>query len=286
MMKTKYILILGIFTLFINSCNKKIYEINRNKIDFEISDYNLLFTTVEINDKKYTALIDFGDFAEFQVSTKLIAELGLKTEKSDLIMYDVNGNEYLLEKGILDEIKVDGIVNKNITFFSANNEIETVSKEVGTEFQLVIGFGYFKLKNFEMDFVKNQINFLKTNPGVTDFSVSVNNDFGYLIGSFQSTSNHRINLLFDTGTPISIIDLNQLNLDLKDSLVYFQDVTFPSKRLDLKSKDQTIRLNMENNDIAALQPLGVVGIYGVNDMIGKVFTYSNSDKNLRIKTTD
>ena len=94
-----------------------------------------------------------------------------------------------------------------------------------------------------------------------------------------------VNLLFDTGTPISKIDLNLLPLDLKDSTVNFQNAEFPSKSLEIKSSNQKITLNMENNDISELKPLGVVGIYGVNDMIGKVFIYNPLEKVMRIKTT-
>jgi len=86
-------------------CQGQPEESAYNKIQFDISQYNLLFTKVEINNKEYTALIDFGDFAEFQISTELIAELNLKTKKSDIIMSDINGNLYALEKGIIGEIK-------------------------------------------------------------------------------------------------------------------------------------------------------------------------------------
>lgn len=283
-MDKKYILIIAIF-LMLFSCKEKTNEVKLDTIQFEISDYNLLFTKVEINEKEYTALIDFGDFAEFQLSTRLIAELELKTEKSDVIMSDINGNQYALEKGIIEELKVDGKTEKNITFFSANNEIDAVSKEVGTDFQVVIGFGYFKSKDFKLDFVENNIEFVKDKNDETDFSVSINNDYGYLICNFKSSTNESVNLLFDTGTPISKIDLNLSPLDLKDSTVNFLKTVFPSKTLDIKSSTQKITLNLENNDISELEPLGVIGIYGVNDMIGKSFIYSPLEKTMRIKTT-
>ncbi|MDA9317064.1 retropepsin-like domain-containing protein [Polaribacter sp.] len=284
MKNKKYIFILSIFIVLFGCKTEKKKDIP-NKIKFEISDYNLLFTKVEINNKEYTALIDFGDFAAFQFSTKLIAELNLKTEKSDIIMSDINGNQYALEKGTIKELKVDGKTENNVTFFSANNEIDAVSKEVGTDFQVVVGFGYFKSKDFKLDFVENSIEFIKPKVDETDFSVSINNDYGYLISNFKSSANERINLLFDTGTPISKIDLNLFPLDLKDSIVNFQNTEFPSKNLDVKSSNQTITLNMENNDVSELEPLGVVGIYGVNDMMEKVFIYNALEKVLRIKTT-
>jgi hypothetical protein len=272
---------IGIF----NSCKGKTNDVKTDKIEFEISEYNLLFTKVEINEKEYTALIDFGDFAEFQISTKLIAELELKTEKSDIIMSDIDGNQYALEKGTIPELKVDGITEKDVTFFSANNEIDAVSKEVGTDFQVVIGFGYFNSKDFKLDFVGNNIEFIKNLDDTDDFSVSISNDFSYLIGNFESSTNDSINLLFDTGTPISKIDLNLLHLNLRDSIVNFQNTDFPSKKLNVKYRNQTITLNMVYNDVSELKPLGAVGIYGVNDMIGKVFTYNAKNKTIQIKTT-
>lgn len=74
MINKKYIFIVSISIAFF-SCKNENKEIKSDKIQFEISEYNLLFTTIEINNKEYTALIDFGDFADFQLSTKLIAEL-------------------------------------------------------------------------------------------------------------------------------------------------------------------------------------------------------------------
>lgn len=286
MMNKNYIFIISVF-IILSGCkneNKK-KEIESDSIQFEISEYNLLFTKVEINKKEHTALIDFGDFADFQISTKLIDELNLKTEKSDIIISDINGNQYALEKGTIKELKVDGKIENDVTFFSANNEIDAVSKEVGTDFQVVVGFGYFKQKDFKLDFIDNSIEFTDIKIDETDFIVPVNNNYGFLISNFKSSSNRNVNLLFDTGMPISKIDLNLFPFDLKDSTVKFQRTEFPSKNLDIKSRNQTITLNMENNDISELEPLGVVGVYGVNDMIGKVFYYNSKEKKINIKTT-
>ena len=283
---TKNILILSIsiILLLLCSCKVKSKVVKSDKIKFEISEYNLLFTKVEIGENEYVALIDFGDFADFQISTSLIAELQLKTEKSEIIMSDINGNQYALEKGTIEELKVDGIIEKNVTFYSANNEIEAISQEVGTEFQIVVGFGYFKSKDFKLDFVSNTIEFVKSTNEKTDFSIPVNDDYGYLIGEFQSITNGSFNLLFDTGTPISKIDLKLFPKNLKDSTVTFLDTEFPSKILEVKSTLKSIILNLEHNDISELEPLGVVGIYGVNDMLDKVFLYSSSERMMRIKT--
>jgi hypothetical protein len=270
-------------TLLSCSCFSQVKPTATDLIEFEISPYNLLFTKVEINNREYTALIDFGDFAQLQISTSLIAQLELQTEKSDIMMTDINGNQYALEKGQIAELKVGGISENNVTFFSAENEIDAVSKQVGTEFQVVIGFGFFKTKSFILDFVNNRIHISQTKNKSSDFSIPVNTDYGYLIANFNSKANDELSLLFDTGTPISRIDANMITSPLKDSTVTFQNTQFPSKILNVKSKNNVLTLNMENNDVSELAPLGVVGIYGVNDMLGKVFIYSPEDKMLTIK---
>ena len=283
MIKYKQVIIITIL-LSVLSCKVQTTKTKFNNIKFEISDYNLLFTKVEINGKMYTALIDFGDFAEFQISTKLINELKLSTKNSDVIMSDIDGNQYALEEGILHQIKIGDKIENNVTFYSANNEIDAVSQEVGTDFQVVVGYGYFRSKDFKLDFVTKTIEFL--NPKTTDvnFSFSKNTDYGYLIGNFVSNENEKVNLLFDTGTPISKIDTKRFSASLKDSTVKFLNTEFPSKLLKIKSMNQTMTLNMESSDISELEPLGVVGIYGVNDMIGKVFLHRASENLVRIET--
>jgi len=79
MMNKNYIFIISVFIILSGCKNEnKEKEIESDSIQFEISEYNLLFTKIEINKKEHTALIDFGDFADFQISTKLIDELNLK----------------------------------------------------------------------------------------------------------------------------------------------------------------------------------------------------------------
>ena len=76
----------------------------------------------------------------------------------------------------------------------------------------------------------------------------------------------------------------RFSASLKDSTVKFLNTEFPSKLLKIKSMNQTITLNMESSDISELEPLGVVGIYGVNDMIGKVFLHRASENLVQIET--
>ena len=254
----------------------------QEKIEFEVSPYNLLFTEVEIGEKSYTALIDFGDFAEMQLSSKLIDELKLETAESEIVTADVNGNMYYLKEGTLPGIKIGGSIEKEVHFYSAENEIDAVSEQVGTDFQLVLGFGYFKDKSFTMNFTKNIISFEITDTDQPAFEANFNADFGYLVVDFETSENEAISLLFDTGSPNSCIDVNKLTKNYEDASVDFQGFSFPGKQIEVQSNDESLVLKMENQDISSLEPLGVIGIFGTNDMLGKTLTYNSLRKTMSI----
>lgn len=264
------------FVLFITS------SFAQEKIEFEVSPYNLLFTEVEIGEKSYTALIDFGDFAEMQLSSKLIDELELEPTESEIVTADVNGNMYYLKEGILPAIKIGGIIEKEVHFYSAENEIDAVSEQVGTDFQLVLGFGYFKDKSFTMDFTKNIITFEIIDTDQPAFEANFNADFGYLVVDFETSQNEAISLLFDTGSPNSCIDVNTLTKNYENASIDFQGFSFPGKQIKVQSNGESLVLKMENQDMSSLELLGVVGIFGTNDMVDKIFTYNHLNQTISI----
>ncbi|WP_066759975.1 retropepsin-like aspartic protease [Crocinitomix algicola] len=252
-----------------------------NSFKFSVSPYNLLFTTVEIEDKEYTALIDFGDFSTIQISTKLIEDLHLSTDTTGILISDINGNKFPLEKGILDEMTLGEVTYDQLPFNTAKNEIKMVSDMVGTAFDVVLGFGFFKNQNFTLNFIDYQIEMQTESLSMNKnyFTCPVNTSLGYLICSVKNTNQDDINLLFDTGTPYSMIDhkmVSNKNAQLENT----QGVqTFP---IALYSSNQSKTFNFERSDMSALSSLSTVGIIGVNDMIGNKFTYNSQKQELTI----
>jgi hypothetical protein len=259
---------------------------NHYTLNFEISPYNLMFTEVIIQNKTYKALIDFGDFAQVQLSSALIKELKLPTQPSDIMMADVNGNTYYLQTGMLNEIIVGDTAHKDITFYSADNEIDAVSQQVGTEFQVVLGFGFFKSENFVLDFTAKKIEVGITPKKLLVHSVPVTTAYGYLIGQFETANTSNLALLFDTGTPISQIDTSAVDPAFKDTTVSFQGHQFPSKQVPISTGKTDMVLHMEVADLSQLKPLAVSGIYGLKDMKGKCFFYNALASTLSIVQVD
>lgn len=61
---------------------------------------------------------------------------------------------------MIGALKLGRNIEKEVPLYSANNKIDAISKEVGTDFQVVIGFGYFKSKKIKLDFIENSIEFI------------------------------------------------------------------------------------------------------------------------------
>lgn len=252
------------------------------EIPFEVSDYRLLFTKVTIGDEKYTALIDFGDFSQIQLSTDLIEKLGLETMDSDIVMSDINGNNYNLQKGVITNLTVSGVRLEDTEFFSAHGEIKAVSQQVGTDFDVVLGFGFFKNKPFTLDFINRKITFGNQKSGSRDEfdEFKLMTDYGYLITEIQLESHDKINLLFDTGSPNSTLS-DKESWNGEDTKIEFQGFQFPAKKMKVLSRIG-LSITGELMDITHIEPLGVQGIYGVNDMLDKVFVYDPEAKTLQV----
>lgn len=269
-----------LFTLLLNHWS---FSANDNIIiPYTVSDYNLLFTDVQIQGKTFKALIDFGDFAELQLSTTLIKELNLETVKTDIVVSNVYGDQFALDKGSLNVLKIGENEFEGLTFYSALNEIEAVSEEVGTPFHVVLGFGFFKNKNFVLDGANNTIEFLSKPEKQKGYEVSINTDWGYLIANFTSASNDTIPLMIDTGSPTSMIDSSKINSSLKDSLIYFMGVDFPSKIVPFSSSKNQLMLNMELGNLMELYDLGAFGILGMNDIKDMKIYYFEEEKKIII----
>ena len=118
-----------------------------------------------------------------------------------------------------------------------------------------------------------------------NFEFNADNSSGHLIIELIDSLNNTYRLLLDTGTPISIISSAVASYELKDSLVGFQDAQFPTKIVNIKNNHRNLKLNVEVGDVSQLESLGAAGIYGVNDMLGKVFYYDHSTNKVSICST-
>ncbi|MGQ8364311.1 hypothetical protein [Glaciecola sp. 1036] len=128
--------------------------------------------------------------------------------------------------------------------------MESVSEQIGTEFNAVVGWGYFSHYFTEIDYQNGVFNLYKTSPESTETlsGVRFNTDAGPLI--FSATLNNKeVNLMLDTGSPVSVFDPSKADISAVD------DVQFTVN-------NQVVKVAKYEQDLSVLADLGVVGIVG------------------------
>jgi len=207
------ILLFG-FLLTTVSCSaqKKLDSVNletsKHSLHFEKSPYGLIFTTIEINGTSITAMIDFGDPNILQLSSTFVAENNIEVAESEgTAMMDLKGNKFTVNTGLIEAVVIGNNVEKNIAFSSSPNEMEAVSKQIGTEFHGVVGWGYFKKYHTTLEYSKSKFTLKREAPEIANpvAVVAINENQSYLVIPIQ-IEDKSVNALIDTGSPVSILD--------------------------------------------------------------------------------
>ena len=128
--------------------------------------------------------------------------------------------------------------------------MESVSKQINTEFDAVIGWGYFSKYYTQIDYKSNK--FVLAEKKVFDdnimFKSSFNKNSNYL-NLPVLINNKKANLILDTGSPISLIDSSYINQrEFEDIVVKLGDKDFP--------------LNLEIQNLEMLNQINANGIIG------------------------
>jgi len=221
-----------------------------NPIDFEKSPYGLIFTTVKVNGTDVKAMIDFGDPNILQLSSRFVEREGISVAPSNAIAQDMYGNTFEINQGIAEEVRVGDWKKNDIQFSSSPGEMESVSEQINTQFDAVVGWGYFSQFYIEMDYKQNKFLLHKKKPtlGAVYASTVFNKSSNYLSFPVEVQS-EKVNLIIDTGSPTSILD----------STFYHSSEL---KEFSLQFGNQTLPLDFELIDFPMLKQLDAVGIIG------------------------
>lgn len=178
-----------------------------NTVSFEVSPYGLIFTDVKLLDQTLKAMIDFGDPNILQFSSTFVKENKLPVEKIEGKMYDIKGNAFDINAGVIDEVQIGLKKEKEVKFSSSPNEMEAVAQQIGTEFHAVVGWGYFKKYHILLDYSKRQFLLNEKDPIITQpkATVSLSNNSSYLIFPIE-VQGKKVNALLDTGSPVCVMD--------------------------------------------------------------------------------
>lgn len=236
-------------------------------IPIEKSKYGMIFTTMNVNGKNVNTIIDFGDPNRFQLSDTLVKQLHISVKKTQKTAMMVTGEKYIVEEGIIDSLKVGETTFRNEIFSSSPNEMKNVSEEIKTEFNAVIGWGFFKNYYITLNYPKNEIviSSEKQTKKEIYFSGTINTISSYLI--LQGKINGiKTNLILDTGAPVSVIDsvfyfTNKISAT--DTTVKHLDDTLNMKIIPTTFTDREAKIPYLLYDLRAISMLAT-GVIGAN----------------------
>jgi len=253
-MKRLLVLIIAI-TLSACHAQKKIgnpvSSISQNTIHFTKSDYGLIFTELIVNGKTVNAMIDFGDPNIIQLSSTFVDQENIiVTKKEGTKMLDINGNEFQVNEGTANQVKIGEQTYEKINFSSSPGEMESVSQQINTEFNAVVGWGYFKQYYVYLDY-KNQFFKLqkqKFDISKKDISTQYKSDGSYLKIPISLNGN-LINAILDTGSPVSVLDADYA---IKNNI----------EKFDSKIGETKVDISYYTEDLSVLNTLDVKAIIG------------------------
>ncbi|NQX81552.1 MAG: hypothetical protein HRT66_06120 [Flavobacteriaceae bacterium] len=221
-----------------------------NQIDIEKSEYGLIFTNIQVNGKGIKAMIDFGDPHILQLSSGFVKKEKIQVSKTNSVAKDMYGNTFEINEGIANEVIIGSSKESNIKFSSSPNEMESVSEQINTKFEAVVGWGYFSKYYTEINYKSNKFNLYKDKPiGVnTAFSTSYDKKSNYISIPIL-IKGKKENLIIDTGSSLSMIDST-----------YYHNNKIDDFNFSIGDKEMLIDVHVQNLPI--LKQLNSIGIIG------------------------
>lgn len=209
-MKRRSIGLLALCFLLLHCSTSKVLPIKTNivnTLEFEKSPYGLIFTKLMLEGKEVNTMIDFGDPNILQISSSLVDKLKMPVTATGAKARFISGEEFDINAGIVDQITIGKKVYEHLNFSSSLNEMESVSKQIGTTFNASIGWGYFKQYHTVMDY-KNQKFELYDMPYTkqrAEASIPFSKGASHLILPI-TVNQKKVYATIDTGSSVSVID--------------------------------------------------------------------------------
>lgn len=221
-----------------------------NQISFEKSAAGLIFTNIQINGEEVVAMIDFGDQHILQLSSSLVQRLGLPVKSAGYQVSDLHGQSWEVLQGRVEEMLVGSWTRWNEGFTMQKGEMEAVSAQIGTQFDAVLGWGYFKSYFAAIDYARAEITLTTQTPAGTEvaFQLPFDRSANQLIVT-GSQAGKSIRLMIDTGSPVSVVDSRE------------GEATAPVD-FSCTLAGTPVQLSAYPQDLSLLADLGVVAILG------------------------
>lgn len=181
--------------------------VHKNAI--QISPYNLIFTKIRINGQEVLALVDSGSFRTVELSSTLSQDLKLSLTETTKVARRYEGKDFHLKSGRIDSLAIGDYEKRNVEIDVIEGDIENISKQVNTNFEAILGWGFLSQYYTLLDYENLSMQFSESPITLGNEKLSLNylvvNNVPVVKGFIE---NQPVNLLFDTGAPMCNIDLS------------------------------------------------------------------------------
>ncbi|MDY6926358.1 MAG: hypothetical protein SWN10_04605 [Pseudomonadota bacterium] len=219
-------------------------------LKFETSPYGLIFTAIEVNGEPLLAIVDIGDQQRLQVAFSTAEALAIPLEKAGFKAGDINGKQWDVYQGTLNTLELGEQVFSDVRFSSSRGDIEDVAKQISTDFEAVIGWGFLQDYIVEFDYSNKLIRMYEQLPQglLPTMTLAYEDQYGPRILEVMLEGKVQ-RVMLDTGASVSVFDPQLVKFG-KDNEVSFN------------LSGEAITLTGYEQDLAVLADLEVVGILG------------------------
>ncbi|HSS20417.1 MAG TPA: retropepsin-like aspartic protease [Pyrinomonadaceae bacterium] len=187
-----------------------------HKTAIQLSSYNLIFTKVRVNGREVLALIDSGSSRPLEISSHLAQELSIPLiEDKTRTIRGHDGKPFYLSRGRLQSFVIGDSEKKDIDIEVAGEHLVDIAKQVNTTVEVLIGWGFLSRGYVVIDYPHLTLELsdqpMETGGGDLHLGYSVVNNVPIVRGAMDDGE---INLLFDTGAPMSNIDASYVQVEI------------------------------------------------------------------------
>src|SRR5262245_60822372 len=139
----------------------------RHTVAVQRSDYQLTFAGVEINGYSTLALLDTGGATGVQLAASLANQLGLPLQSTTDQRTRLDTSSRRRQTGMLTSFGLGDYRVGPMTFDALEGDVERIAKQVGTSFEVILGWQFFMRFYCVLDYAKSRLDFEETSSAAT-----------------------------------------------------------------------------------------------------------------------
>jgi predicted aspartyl protease len=245
-----------------------------HQVALEVSAYQLVFVTVQVNGVATRALVDTGSSSALRLSTRLARQLQLPlAPHPTATVRGIDGRPNPVQRGTLATLALGTLDLREQPFEVAGDRIETISAQVGTAFDAVLGWGFLSRRNVVLDYQRRLLQF----GDATQPPAGPNSAVAYKVVNGLPVVNallggRNVTMLIDSGAPMC-------NIDIAEAGAVAGNIV--TRELQLGSMRQPVEFRVKDLTIMR-RSLGASGTLGNNLFDRRVLRFDVGQQTLGI----